>query len=57
MVYTYFEDQGMGDEPALEVWRDVWAKAGWDPVVLSQKDAERHPRYDEMVRRFRSTRR
>ena len=52
VVYTYFEDQGMGDEPALEVWRDVWAKAGWDPVVLSQKDAERHPRYDEMVRRF-----
>jgi hypothetical protein len=52
VVYTYFEDQGMGDGPAVDAWRDVWSKAGWDPKVLTQKDAAKHPRYDEMVRRF-----
>ena len=51
VVYTYFEDQGLGDAAAVEVWRDVWAEAGWDPVVLSQNDAARHPLYDETVAR------
>ena len=52
VVYTYFEDQGMGDGPAVDVWREVWSKAGWDPKVLTQNDAAKHPRYDEMVDRF-----
>jgi hypothetical protein len=52
VVYTYFEDQGMGDGPAVDVWREVWSKAGWDPKVLTQNDAAKHPRYNEMVDRF-----
>ena len=49
VVYTYFEDQGMGDGPAVDVWREVWSKAGWDPKVLTQNDAAKHPLFATTV--------
>ena len=54
-IYTYFEyipienrTTGMSDKDnneLLQYWKVTWAKSGWNPVVLSRKDAERHPNY------------
>ena len=52
IVYTYFEDQGMGAGPAVETWKQIWQSAGWKPVVLSEKHAALHPDYQEMKDKF-----
>lgn len=33
----------------LIIWSEAWAKAGWDPVILTQKDASSHAKYPEFV--------
>ena len=52
IVYTYFEDQGMGHGATVEMWKTLWANAGWKPVVLSEEHASAHPDYDDMKARF-----
>jgi len=32
-------------EELLEVWKESWAAAGWEAVVLSMGDAKRHPNF------------
>lgn len=56
-VYTYYtpvpelysEDT---QRLLIDVWARSWKKQGWDPVVLSESDAQRHPRYPEFKKRF-----
>ena len=52
IVYTYFEDQGMGQGPTVDAWKSIWERAGWKPVVLHEKHAALHPDYDDMKSRF-----
>jgi hypothetical protein len=33
------------DDDLLSFWRESWYQAGWDPIVLSLHDAQRHPEY------------
>ncbi len=54
VVYTYFEDQGMGQAPTVEAWAEIWQAAGWKPVVVSEKHAALHPEYAQMRDRFAS---
>ena len=50
-VFTYFEpinEQADENLQIIEIWKQTWAKHGWDPVVLNQQVAQRHPRYFEL---------
>jgi hypothetical protein len=49
-VFTYYVDVPGLWSPAsqwalIDVWKRSWAKAGWDPIVVIQKDVETHPRF------------
>lgn len=54
IVYTYFEDQGIGHEATVDAWKNIWRAAGWKPVVLSEDHARAHPDYEPMKARFSS---
>ena len=47
-VYTYFNNIGFEhQDELLNLWKLSWSKQGYSPVVLSQKDAESHPLFNE----------
>ena len=56
VIYTFYHridpkhrSTGMTDEDDAELlsfWKESWMQAGWEPVVLSLQDAEKHPQYD-----------
>ena len=55
-IYTYYDDLPTFDDDRkklhlnmIKIWKDNWQKAGWNPVVLSRKDAESHPFYQEYI--------
>jgi len=65
VVYTYVDDflsapgsessPGLSSHPlndSLALWRDLWAQAGWTPVVLGDEDAARHPKYSDFKAAF-----
>lgn len=53
-VYTYHEPvQGL--PPAgrlLELWKKNWTEFGFEPVILSEKDAREHPGFSYFVERI-----
>lgn len=56
-VYTYYMPvPGLWPDETqralIEVWKRSWAKQGWNPVVLCEADAARHPRYAEFKKKF-----
>ena len=36
----------------LSIWRRSWAARGWNPIVLGEDDAKRHPQYEELRAKF-----
>lgn len=51
-VFTYHEPVIAGTERLLPLWKASWTAAGWQPVVLTQDDAEPHPlwhKFDDIV--------
>ncbi len=56
-VYTYYMPvAGLWDESSqrklIDVWARSWAKQGWEPIVLNEGDAVKHPRYKEFKQKF-----
>lgn len=54
-IYTYYSAHIVHDDEAqqqLRHWRMVWRKAGFVPKVLSVKDAETHPQYEMLRKKF-----
>ena len=60
-VHTYFEPAPSGAkatttsaeaESALALWREQWSAAGYEPRVLTEADARRHPQYAQLRRRY-----
>ena len=51
-VICYYEsiDHMLSEDTCklVEMWRRSWGNNGWDPIVLSIQDAERHPDYDRL---------
>jgi hypothetical protein len=37
-----------GDNLLLSLWKEEWSHAGWNPVVLTLKDAEKHADYENL---------
>jgi len=52
IMHTFYEKielvLGNGQDDLLEVWKDEWEKAGFEPKVLKLEDAKRHPYYEQM---------
>lgn len=57
-VYTYYQPIGRPAELELiELWKENWTRQGWDPVILSVKDARLHHDFewfDDLVRKLPS---
>jgi hypothetical protein len=57
-VCTFFEEFDKNPKTAadyvelLEIWRQSWAIHGWRTLILTQEDAEKHPRYPEWKAAF-----
>ena len=49
-VFTYFEPDPKlnGYLAVLESWKLLWANAGFEPVVLTEVDAQKHPMFNEV---------
>eukprot|EP00956_Cyclotella_meneghiniana_P021831 scaffold40373_cov22-Cyclotella_meneghiniana.AAC.1 len=44
---------GMSEQGHLnlvQAWEDAWQSWGWETLVLTEEDARKHPRFDEMER-------
>ena len=55
VMHTFFNplDGGTGmspegDRAMIELWKQTWSDAGWEPKILTLKDAENHPEYQEL---------
>jgi hypothetical protein len=46
--FTDMEDAD--DDELLEFWKLAWSSAGWQPRILTRKDASKHPEYDAFLR-------
>ena len=48
-IQSYFDPAGISDVPEhqrqIDIWRDAWKAAGWNPIVNNGFDAARNPRY------------
>lgn len=58
-VYAYFESvDGLPlNNLMVKMWVKSWSNQGWNPIVLSEKDAKSHPLYEQfshVLRRFPS---
>lgn len=53
-IYTFFhQSQNVTSyQPIIDLWRDRWSRAGFNPVVLGPEIAQQHPRYAELVERI-----
>lgn len=56
-VYTYYmQVPGLWSNESqlalIDLWKRSWSKHGWNPVVLTEEDAKKHPRYAEFKKRF-----
>lgn len=56
-VYTYYMPvPGLWSEDSqralIDVWARSWKKQGWNPVVLNEEDAKKHPRYAEFKKKY-----
>jgi hypothetical protein len=51
---TYFEtignseDQDKENREMLDIWQESWGKQGWVTKILTEKDAQLHPNYNEI---------
>ena len=47
-IHTFIcEDESMPNENEFVLeWAEVWSNTGWEPVVLTEKDAKDHPKYE-----------
>jgi len=47
-IHTFFHDLGAQQEyEVLQLWKDEWWKAGFDPIVLTLDDAKKNPFFEE----------
>jgi len=59
IMHTFFEPAyGKYDKLLLELeeWKKAWYNAGWEPVVISLKDASKHPYFNRFKQAFDKTR-
>jgi len=50
IMHTFFSSSLPTDDAVLQLWRETWTSAGFDPVVLTIDDARKHPNFEEVER-------
>lgn len=54
-IYTYYEDIDVPrQKEILELWKYSWQKYGFDPIVLSEIDAQRNVFYNEFIEKMQA---
>ena len=54
-IHTYFEKPpGLKDSALVLVWQHQWHMAGFDPHVLSEATARRHPQWTALQQRWKA---
>jgi len=48
VMHTFFLSRSSIEEAVLQLWKDEWTAAGFNPVVLTMGDAEKHPDFNEV---------
>jgi len=48
VIHTFFHPLFPFEEKVLELWKDEWYRAGFDPVVLTLDDAKKNPYFNEV---------
>jgi len=53
-TFVYNEDPSLSyeNDEYVNLWAESWSEAGWDPIILSEKDAISHPNYDDFFTRL-----
>jgi hypothetical protein len=53
-IFTFHDNIGrdMANLPLVYLWKERWAKLGWEPIILSDSDARRHPLYELYSQRY-----
>jgi hypothetical protein len=49
-LFTEFQEYAKDYKDLLKMWEESWALQGWQPVILRETDAKRHPKYAENVK-------
>jgi len=52
VIHTFFHSISPIEDAVLQVWKDEWTGAGFDPVVLTLDDAKKHPNFDEVEQKM-----
>lgn len=53
-IYTYYEDIDHPDqEKMLELWSLSWENAGFNPIILTKDDAQKHDFYKSFVEQIK----
>lgn len=53
-IYTYYEDiNHPNQEKMLQLWQTSWSNAGFDPIVLTKKDAQNHNFYESFIEQIK----
>ena len=47
VVHTIFRSTSPIEDTVIQVWKDEWIRAGFDPLVLSLDDAKKHYDFDD----------
>jgi len=56
-VYCYFDssEHAESNQPhMLRLWVRSWTARGWTPRILTVRNAEKHPRYDQLKHDYRN---
>lgn len=54
-VYTYYSAKGRQSnesQAVMEAWKKGWTSRGWNPVVLTLREAAVHPKFDDLQARI-----
>lgn len=53
-VYCYHDNIGrdMANLPLVFLWKERWAKQGWEPIILNESHARQHPMYEMYSQRY-----
>lgn len=50
-IYTYYDDMDREyQQEIIDLWKESWSSQGFDPHVLSKKDAQQHSYYKDFLR-------
>jgi len=48
VIHTFFHSLSQNEDAVLELWKDEWSNAGFDPVVLDLEHARANPYFKEV---------